>query len=142
MEEESFPSKNLPNIPSVPQKICSYGFNENARPSLLGMVLSAIVLSIFLFFWTSGAFVSHHCSKFLRKQWLNNENLGGFMKKKATQPKEGQYKNELIIIEPMKVRLSKKGNTVMVFLNQKTVMMFSKKFLDAVISRKYQKRGA
>ena len=64
------------------------------------------------------------------------------MKKKATQPKEGQYKNELIIIEPMKVRLSKKGNTVMVFLNQKTVMMFSKKFLDAVISRKYQKRGA
>jgi hypothetical protein len=42
----------------------------------------------------------------------------------------------------MKVRLSKKGNTVMVFLNQKTVMMFSKKFLDAVIARKYLKRGA
>lgn len=64
------------------------------------------------------------------------------MKKKATQPKEVQYKDELVIIEPMKVRLSKKGNTVMVFLNQKTVMFFSKKFLDAVISRKYQKRGA
>ena len=64
------------------------------------------------------------------------------MKKKDTQPQEGQYKDELVIIEPMKVRLSKKGNTVMVFLNQKTVMMFSKKFLDAVISRKYQKRGA
>lgn len=64
------------------------------------------------------------------------------MNKKATQPQEGQYKGELTIIEPMKVRLSKKGNTVMVFLNQKTVMMFSKKFLDAVVSRKYQKRGA
>jgi hypothetical protein len=32
-----------------------------------------------------------------------------FMKKKATQPQEGQYQNELTIIEPMKVRLSKKG---------------------------------
>lgn len=64
------------------------------------------------------------------------------MKKKDTQPQEGQYKDELVIIEPMKVRLSKKGNTVMVFLNQKTVMMFSKKFLGAVISRKYLKRGA
>lgn len=64
------------------------------------------------------------------------------MKKKATQPQEVQYKDELVIIEPMKVRLSKKGNTVMVFLNQKTVMMFSKKFLDAVISRKYQKQEA
>jgi hypothetical protein len=42
----------------------------------------------------------------------------------------------------MKVRLSKKGNTVMVFLNQKTVMMFSKEFLAAVITRKYLKRGA
>jgi len=65
-----------------------------------------------------------------------------FMKKKATQPKAGQYKDELTIVEPMKVRLSKKGNTVMVFLNQKTVMFFSKKFLDAVINRKYQKKGA
>lgn len=64
------------------------------------------------------------------------------MKKKETQAQAAQYKDELTIIEPMKVRLSKKGNTVMVFLNQKTVMMFSKKFLDAVISRKYQKRGA
>ncbi len=64
------------------------------------------------------------------------------MKKKDNQPQEGQYKDELVVIEPMKVRLSKKGNTVMVFLNQKTVMMFSKKFLDAVISRKYLKRGA
>lgn len=64
------------------------------------------------------------------------------MKKKDIQPQEGQYKDELVIIEPMKVHLSKKGNTVMVFLNQKTVMMFSKKFLDAVISRKYLKRGA
>ncbi len=42
----------------------------------------------------------------------------------------------------MKVRLSRKGDTVMVFLNQKTVMMFSTKFLDAVINRKYQKEGA
>jgi hypothetical protein len=65
-----------------------------------------------------------------------------FMKKKDIQPQEGQSKDELVIIEPMKVRLSKKGNTVMVFLNQKTVMMFSKKFLDAVITRKYLKRGA
>ncbi|MCB9025458.1 MAG: hypothetical protein H6625_04000 [Bdellovibrionaceae bacterium] len=64
------------------------------------------------------------------------------MKKKTTQPQESQFKDALTIIEPMKVRLSKKGNTVMVFLNQKTVMMFSKKFLDAVITRKYQKRGA
>ncbi len=64
------------------------------------------------------------------------------MKKKTTQPQEIQYKDELTIIEPMKVRLSKKGNTVMVFLNQKTVMFFSKKFLDAVINRKYQKKGA
>ncbi len=64
------------------------------------------------------------------------------MKKKNIQPQEVQYKDELTIIQPMKVRLSKKGNTVMVFLNQKTVMMFSKKFLDAVISRKYQKKGA
>lgn len=64
------------------------------------------------------------------------------MKKKATQNQEVQYDNDLTIIRPMKVRLSKKGNTVMVFLNQKTVMMFSKKFLDAVISRKYQKKGA
>jgi len=64
------------------------------------------------------------------------------MKKKDIQPQEGQSKDELVIIEPMKVRLSKKGNTVMVFLNQKTVMMFSKKFLDAVITRKYLKRGA
>jgi|GEM_PF-5155206 len=64
------------------------------------------------------------------------------MKKKDIQTQEGQYKDELVIIEPMKVRLSKKGNTVMVFLNQKTVMMFSKKFLDAVITRKYLKRGA
>lgn len=64
------------------------------------------------------------------------------MKKKETQAQAVQYKDELTIIEPMKVRLSKKGNTVMVFLNQKTVMMFSKKFLDAVISRKYQKKGA
>lgn len=64
------------------------------------------------------------------------------MKKKAVQTQVGQYKDELIIIEPMKVRLSKKGNTVMVFLNNKTVMFFSKKFLDAVISRKYQKKGA
>ena len=58
------------------------------------------------------------------------------MKKKVTQPKTDQYKDALTIIEPMKVRLSKKGNTVMVFLNNKTVMFFSKKFLDAVISRK------
>ncbi len=64
------------------------------------------------------------------------------MKKRNIQPQEVQYKDELTIIQPMKVRLSKKGNTVMVFLNQKTVMMFSKKFLDAVISRKYQKKGA
>lgn len=64
------------------------------------------------------------------------------MKKKATQPKAGQYKDELTIVEPMKVRLSKKGNTVMVFLNRKTVMFFSKNFLDAVIKRKYQKKGA
>ena len=64
------------------------------------------------------------------------------MKKKDVQPQAGPYKDELVIIEPMKVRLSKKGNTVMVFLNQKTVMMFPKKFLDAVISRKYLKRGA
>ncbi len=64
------------------------------------------------------------------------------MKKKVAQPQAVQYKDALTIIEPMKVRLSKKGNTVMVFLNQKTVMMFSKKFLDAVITRKYQKRGA
>jgi len=64
------------------------------------------------------------------------------MKKNDIQTQEGQYKDELVIIEPMKVRLSKKGNTVMVFLNQKTVMMFSKKFLDAVITRKYLKRGA
>ncbi|MCB9025608.1 MAG: hypothetical protein H6625_04780 [Bdellovibrionaceae bacterium] len=64
------------------------------------------------------------------------------MKKKTTQPKQSPYKNELVIIEPMKVRLSKKGNTVMVFLNQKAVLMFSKKFLDAVINRKYQKKGA
>lgn len=64
------------------------------------------------------------------------------MKKKLAQQPDGQFKDELIIIEPMKVRLSKKGNTVMVFLNQKTVMMFSKKFLDAVINRKYLKKGA
>ncbi len=64
------------------------------------------------------------------------------MKKKSTQLQVGQFKDELVIIEPMKVRLSKKGNTVMVFLNHKTVMMFSKKFLDAVIARKYLKRGA
>lgn len=64
------------------------------------------------------------------------------MKKKQVQQPDGQFKDELIIIEPMKVRLSKKGNTVMVFLNQKTVMMFSKKFLDAVINRKYLKKGA
>lgn len=64
------------------------------------------------------------------------------MKKKTAQTQEAQYKDELTIIEPMKVRLSKKGNTVMVFLNQKTVMFFSKKFLDAVINRKYQKKGA
>ena len=65
-----------------------------------------------------------------------------FMKKKSTLTQAVQFKDELVIIEPMKVRLSKKGNTVMVFLNHKTVMMFSKKFLDAVIARKYQKRGA
>jgi len=64
------------------------------------------------------------------------------MKKKPTENQPVQFQNELTIIEPMKVRLSKKGNTVMVFLNQKTVMMFSKKFLDAVINRKYKKRGA
>jgi len=64
------------------------------------------------------------------------------MKKKPNEKQEVQLQNELTIIEPMKVRLSRKGNTVMVFLNQKTVMMFSKKFLDAVINRKYQKKGA
>ena len=64
------------------------------------------------------------------------------MKKKVAEAQQGQHQNELTIIEPMKVRLSKKGNTVMVFLNQKTVMMFSKKFLDAVINRKYEKKGA
>lgn len=64
------------------------------------------------------------------------------MKKKQTENQPVQFQNELTIIEPMKVRLSRKGNTVMVFLNQKTVMMFSKKFLDAVINRKYQKKGA
>lgn len=64
------------------------------------------------------------------------------MKKKVADIPQVQYPNELTIIEPMKVRLSKKGNTVMVFLNQKTVMMFSKNFLDAVINRKYQKKGA
>ena len=64
------------------------------------------------------------------------------MKKKVAEAPQAQYQNELTIIEPMKVRLSKKGNTVMVFLNQKTVMMFSKKFLDAVINRKYEKKGA
>lgn len=64
------------------------------------------------------------------------------MKKKPTESQPVQFQNELTIIEPMKVRLSRKGNTVMVFLNQKTVMMFSKKFLDAVINRKYQKKGA
>lgn len=64
------------------------------------------------------------------------------MKKKPTEPQRGQYKDELTIIEPMKVRLSRDNKTVMVFLNHKTVMFFSKKFLDAVINRKYQKRGA
>jgi len=64
------------------------------------------------------------------------------MKKKASETQQGPFQNELTIIEPMKVRLSRKGNTVMIFLNEKTVMMFSKKFLDAVINRKYQKKGA
>ncbi len=66
------------------------------------------------------------------------------MTKKTTeiQQQGQQFKDELVIIEPMKVRLSRKGDTVMVFLNQKTVMMFSTKFLDAVINRKYQKEGA
>lgn len=56
------------------------------------------------------------------------------MKKKVAQHQTKEFQNELTIIEPMKVRLSKKGNTVMVFLNQKTVMMLSTKFLDAVIA--------
>ncbi len=64
------------------------------------------------------------------------------MKKKTVEPQQTFVNQQLTIIEPMKVRLSKKGNTVMVFLNQKTVMMFSKKFLDAVIARKYQKKAA
>lgn len=66
------------------------------------------------------------------------------MAKKTTETQQQgqQFKDELVIIEPMKVRLSRKGDTVMVFLNQKTVMMFSTKFLDAVINRKYQKEGA
>lgn len=50
--------------------------------------------------------------------------------------------NRLTIIDPHKVRLSQKGDTVMVFLNHKTVMMFSKKFLEAVLTRSYQKKGA
>ncbi len=64
------------------------------------------------------------------------------MKKKNTQPIETQFKDALTIIEPMKVRLSRKGNTVMIFLNQKTAMLFSKKFLDAVIGRKFPRKGA
>lgn len=64
------------------------------------------------------------------------------MKKKVAEGPQVQYQNELTIIKPMKVRLSKKGNTVMVFLNNTTCLMFSKKFLDAVIDRKYQKKGA
>lgn len=64
------------------------------------------------------------------------------MKKRTAKAQALQYKNELQIIRPDRVRLSKKGDTVMVFLNQTTVLMFSKKFLDAVFTRKYLKRGA
>ena len=64
------------------------------------------------------------------------------MKKKIAQPLEGQYKDQLTIIEPAKVRLSRKGSTVMIFLNQKTVMMFSKKFLEAVLTRKFKNKRA
>jgi hypothetical protein len=63
------------------------------------------------------------------------------MKKKIDQKQQGEYQNELVIIRPDRVRLSKKGDTVMVFLNRSTVMMFSKKFLIAVMDQKF-KRGA
>ncbi len=61
---------------------------------------------------------------------------------KKQENKNFQENNQLTIISPHKVRLSQNGNTVMVFLNQKTVMMFSKNFIQAVIDRKYQKKGA
>ena len=63
------------------------------------------------------------------------------MKKNEKQPDQWEN-NRLTIFDPYKVRLSQKGDTVMVFLNHKTVMMFSKKFLDAVLTRSYQKKGA
>lgn len=63
-----------------------------------------------------------------------------YMKKKIDQ-KQVEYQNELAIIRPERVRLSKRGDTVMVFLNRSTVMMFSKKFLIAVMDQKF-KRGA
>ena len=55
--------------------------------------------------------------------------------------KDDFFKRQLTIIEPQKVRLSKNENTVMIFLNHKTVMMFSKQFIEAVINRKFNKKG-
>ena len=64
------------------------------------------------------------------------------MKEKKPDTKKEGFQNTLTIMEPSKVRLSKAGNTVMVFINDRTVIMLSKNFLDAVMSRKYQKREA
>lgn len=61
--------------------------------------------------------------------------------KKPTPQKE--YVNTLTVMEPAKVRCSRDGRSLLLFVNNKTIIILSKNFIDAVMSRKYQqKRGA
>lgn len=61
--------------------------------------------------------------------------------KKLTPQKE--FTNTLTVIEPMKVRCSRDGKTLLVFINNKTIFLLSKNFIDVVMGRKNKmKRGA
>ena len=64
------------------------------------------------------------------------------MKKSQAQSQEGQKQNDLTIIRPQKVRLSKDGKTMIVFVSDKVVYMFSKNFIEAVMNRTYKKEVA
>ena len=59
---------------------------------------------------------------------------------KQQKNQEVQAQNDLQIIKPQRVRLSKDGKTLIVFVSDKVVYMFSRKFVDAVFNREYKKK--
>lgn len=64
------------------------------------------------------------------------------MKKPVKQPNQGYEQKPLTIMAPHKVRLSQNGKvpTLMVFINEQTVLFLNKNFIDAIFNSKSKER--